>query len=263
MIVAAMIRASERVVDRAALAGSDHQRPDAGGFARRLLRRHGPYALPWLGLALVLALSSLTFDTAGRAPAQRNWVFGGLNRDHTFGQTFIVERDELVALRILLFANPTARDDTVTLYLRYAGTALPDLAVVTLPVRALAQRDMTTFAIPPLRLDFPPQVVTATLRLDLEAPTLPPGEWITVIAGPDTYRGGVLFVDGQARPAADLAFQSVYRRRWFDVIVPISRLAHGKPGPLGWPQLYALLAYAFGLALARALYQLWRIAMRG
>jgi hypothetical protein len=219
--------------------------------------------LPWFGLLLILVLSSLTSDTVGRGPVQHTLVYGRLNRDHTFGQTFVVERDTLVAVRVLLFAGPTNRDDLVALHLRYAESGPPDLVVVTLPLHALVRQEMTTFAIPPLMLDSPPQVVTTTLRIDLEAPTLPPEDSITVMAGPNTYPDGQLLADGKARPMADLAFQPVYQRRWFDTLLPISRMAHGKPGLLGWPQLYALLAYALCLALAYALRWLWRASLQG
>jgi hypothetical protein len=229
--------------------------------ARPWLRLGARKVLPWAGLLLVLLLSSLTTDQAGRAPIQRAWVYGQLNQAHTFGQTFVVERDALVAVRVLLFAGPTNRDDPITLRLHYAGSDLPDLARVTLPLRTLDRHVMTTFAIPALTQDLPPQTLTTTLRLDLEAPTLEPSDWAIVMAGPDTYPDGELFVDGKARPVADLAFQPIYRRRWFDMLLPISRMAHGKPGPLGWPQLYVLLAYIFCLALAWALRQFQRIAM--
>src|SRR5215212_4418486 len=150
--------------------------------------RHVRAALPWLGLLLIYALSGLTSERPGQGATQRSLVLGRLNREHTFGQTFVVERDELVALRVLLFANPSQRDDPVILRLHYAtigmseSDALPDLAVVTLPLRALVRSELTTFAFPPLTLAFPPGAVTTTLRLDLAAPTLPPTDWITVMA---------------------------------------------------------------------------------
>jgi hypothetical protein len=230
-----------------------------GRYISRLLNeRRIRSVLPWIGMLLVYAFSSITTDSVGSAPTRRDWVFGRLFGEHTFGQTFVLERDELVAVRVLLFANPTDREDPLTLRLRYADSALPDLAVATLPLRALSRGGMTTFAIPPLTLSFPPRVVTTTLRLDLEAPTLTPLNWITVIAGPDTYPAGELFQDKIARPSADLAFQPVYRRRWFDLALPISRMAYGKPGLLGWPPFYALLAYACCVMLARLLLRLWR-----
>jgi hypothetical protein len=243
-------------------------------IGQRPLGRRVRRALPWVGLVLVYVLSSLTTDSVGRAPTQRNLVFGRLSREHSFGQTLVVERDDLVALRVFLLANPTDREDPVMLRLRYAdpglpfdklanrrddSSAAPDLAVAVLPMRALARGDYTTFAIPPLMLNSPPGVVTTTLLFDLQAPTLAPSDWITVMAGPDTYPGGELFADGDPRPAFDLAFQPIYRRHWLDILLPISRMAHGKPGVLGWPQLYALLAYAYCVVLVRVFVAVWRV----
>jgi hypothetical protein len=221
-------------------------------------RRRAVAVLAWVGLLLVCASSSFTIDHPGRAPTQRNWVYGRLSREHTYGQTFVVDRDELVAVRVLLLASPGAGDESVTLRLSYAGSALPDLAVVTMPLQALARHEMTSFMFPPITPAFPPSEVTTTLRIDLEAPTLAPADWVAVIAGPDTYPNGELFADGSARPGVDLAFQPVYRRRWFDALLPITRMAHGKPGLLGWPPFYALLAYIYCLAVARALVWIWR-----
>jgi len=229
-----------------------------GRASDRRLAASYVHVLMWVGLLLAYAVSNVTSDTPGRAPIQRNWVYGRLSREHTYGQTFVVDRDELVAVRVLLLASPGAGDESVTLRLSYAGSALPDLAVVTLPLRALARHEMTSFMFPPITPAFPPSEMTTTLRIDLEAPTLAPADWVAVIAGPDTYSNGELFADGSARSGADLAFQPVYRGRWFDVLLPITRMAHGKPGLLGWPPFYALMAYIYCLAVARALVWLWR-----
>jgi hypothetical protein len=233
-----------------------------GRASDRPLAARRVHALLWIGLLLVYLSSSFTSDIPGRAPTQRNWVYGRLSGEHTYGQTFVVERDELVAVRVLLLASPGAGNESVTLRLSYAGSALPALAVVTMPLGALARHEMTSFLFPPLTLRFPPSEVTTTLRIDLEAPNLAPADWVAVMAGPNTYPNGELFVDGGARPGVDLAFQPVYRRRWFDFLLPITRMAHGKPGLLGWPPLYALLAYVYCLALARTLVWLWRAVSR-
>jgi hypothetical protein len=225
---------------------------------RHVRGRYLRSALPWIGLLLVFALSNLTVDRAGGAPLQRNWVFGRLDSTHSYGQTFVVERDELVAVQVLLFAGPTTRDDPVTLRLRYASSDLPDLAVVTHPLSALARQEMTVFAFAPLTFVFPPGVVTTTLRIDLEAPTLTPPDWVTVMAGPNTYSAGELFVDGMPKSGADLAFQPIYRQRWFDLVLPISRMAYGRPGLMGWPPFYAVLAYGYVVALWQALTRVWR-----
>jgi hypothetical protein len=229
----------------------------ARAIGRQLVGRRAGKAALWLGLLLVFALSSLTTDRPGPAPTQRNWVFGRLNHEHSFGQTFVAAPGELVAVRVLLFANSGDRDDSITLRLRYADGDWPDLAVVTLPLRALGRRDWTTFDIPPLTLG-----LTSSLRLDLAVPTLPPTDWVTVMAGRDTYSAGHLLVDGTPHLTADLAFQPVYRRRWFDWLLPITRIAHSKPGPLGWPPMYAMLAYSCCVTVASLILSLWRGARR-
>jgi hypothetical protein len=133
----------------------------------------------------------------------------------------------------------------VTLRLRYAESDLPDLAVSSLPLRALNQRDWTTFKIQPLTLN-----LTTSLRLDIESPNLQQNDWITVIAGPDTYPDGELMANNVRRQSSDLAFQPVYQHRWIDDLLPISRMAQAKPGVLGWPPAYAILAYACCTLLA-------------
>jgi hypothetical protein len=227
-------------------------------LGRWLGGRSARTAALWLGLLLVLVFSSLATDRAGPAPTERNWVFGRLNRERSFGQTFVAPPGELVAVRVLLFADPHGRDDPVTLRLRYADGDLPDLALATLPLRRVGRSDWTTFEIPSLTLS-----LTAALRLDLAVPTLPATDWVTVMAGRDTYPDGTLLVDGRLRPMADLAFQPVYRHRWLDGLLPITRMAQGKPGALGWPPLYALLVYGCGVAVVRLILGLWHGMWRG
>jgi hypothetical protein len=118
----------------------------------------------WLGMLLIFALSNLVIERAGTTPAERNLVFGRLNREHSFGQTFVASPGNLVAVRVLLFANSNDREDPITLRLSYAEGNLPELAVVTLPLHALDQRTWSTFDIQPLALN-----LTTTLRLDIEA----------------------------------------------------------------------------------------------
>ncbi len=213
--------------------------------------------LLWIAV-LIIGISSLTTDVSGPAPVERNWVLGKLDSTQSFGQTFRVDAAELVAVRVLLFAPAEPRNDLITLRLRYATTATPDLAVVSLPVRELARQGMTTFSLPTLRLRADPHAAPVQLQLTLEAPTLPPSAGVSVMAGPDTYAEGTLLANDVPRAFADLAFQPVYRQRWIDNLFPLSRLADGKPGVFGWPPLYPLLAYAYGCTLAYGLFTLWR-----
>jgi hypothetical protein len=204
-------------------------------------------------MLLIFALSILVTERAGTTPAERNYVFGRLSRERSFGQTFAASPGNLVGVRVLLFANTNAREDPVTLRLGYAEGNLPELAIVVLPLHALDRRTWSTFDIPPLALN-----LTTTLRLDIEARTLPPSDWITVMAGPNTYPDGLLFIDDMPHPAIDLAFQPVYQNRPLDDLLPITRMALGKPGLLGWPPLYALLAYCSTMVSAHVFLALWQ-----
>ncbi len=213
--------------------------------------------MPWLGLAVVLLISTRTTTVVGAGPAQRNLVLGKLDQQHSFGQVFVAEQLYLSGIRVLLVPPPGERDDLVTLRLGVVAAGLPDLAVVSLPVHALARQGMTTFAFEPLHLRMTPHSVTTTLQLTLEAPTLPPAYGITVIAGADSYAGGHLLVNGVARTQFDLAFQLLYQQRWLDQVLPISRLAEGRPGLLGWPPFYALLVYGYLYVLGRIVMCCW------
>lgn len=221
------------------------------------MRSIGFAALLWSTL-LVIGISSMTVQAVGPAPSQRNWVIGKLDQSYSFGQTFVVDRPSLAGVRVLLFGPMLEGDDMLTLRLHYPDSVLPDLAAVTLPVRELSRQGMTMFAFEPLRVHRSPYTTTTTLKLTLEAPILAPEEGVSVIAGPDTYGDGMLFINDRPRPFADLAFQPVYRAHWIDPVLPVSRLADGKPGLLGWPPLYAALAYICLCLLSYGLFRLWR-----
>jgi hypothetical protein len=214
--------------------------------------------LSWLGLLLVYALTGMTADYPGHGMLQQNNQLGRIEREGALGQTFVLEADQLVALRVRLAPGTRRGTDLVTLHLRYPNPALPDLATASVQLDSLATDDMTIFAFDPVTLDFPPAVLTTTLRFDLEAPTLVPGAGLMVLGDRDSYADGEFFKGTTPIPAIDMAFEPIYRRRWIDSILPISRMAHGKPGILGWPPFYALLAYVFLLALGVALTRLWR-----
>ncbi len=213
---------------------------------------------PWMGLLITLFVSSLSTYVAGAAPRERNQVFARLDQSRVYGQTFMVEYDQLAAIRVLLFPPREPLDDLVTLRLHYPDDNLPDLAYVTLPVQSIASNGMTTFTFDPVRLQPVSDRSNLTLQFTIEAPTLAIGNGITVIGGPDTYAAGQLFINGKPDQGADLAFQPLYRMRWFDRILPISRMADGKPGMLGWPPFYALLVYAYGYILFRVIVRMWQ-----
>jgi hypothetical protein len=190
----------------------------------------------------------------GPAPLERNWVISQLDAEHPVAQTFTSERPGLAGLRVLLFARPIDRDDPVTLRLRYADDGVtPDLAAVTVPVRELNSNGWTTFRFPPFDTLAAPYADAAFLLLILEAPTIPPGEGINMIAGPDTYPAGRLFVADEEWDFADLAFEPIYAATLLDRVMPVSILADGKPGLFGQPGFYGLICGAYLASMALAL----------
>lgn len=223
------------------------------------------HLFPWVGLGVVFLCSSITTATPGQGAPTGDWDIGTLDGEHVFGQTFIPEYPQLTAIQVHLRPRSPDHNELVTLRLRRLEAGTPDLAVVVLPVHALAPDRMTTFAFAPLSLELSPRPGTPPLLFILEASSVGPEHGITVVAGPDTYPQGVLLANGEARDGNDLAFQPVYLRRWFDAILPITWLAAGKPGILGWPPLYALLVYVYGYVLVRVFVQAWYIRqqMRG
>ncbi len=224
----------------------------------RILQRMQPFIAP-LGMLIVLIASSVTVETPGTAPIRRNWVIGKLDRDHVFDQTFVVDQINFSAIRVLLLPSFNDQsDEPVILRLRTENVFAFEVASVTLPVRDLSRQGMTSFTLPAMRIRATPHTITTTLRLTLEAPTIPPAAGISVIAGPDDYPHGEAWINGQPRPDVDLAFQPIYQQRWLDRLAPISKLADGKPGLAGWPPLYALLIYGYAYIAAIGFARLWR-----
>jgi len=209
-----------------------------------------------LAAGIVIAGAGLLpASRTGPAPLERNWVIAQLDAEHSVAQTFTSERPGLTGLRVLLFARPVDRDDPVTLRLRYADDGItPDLATVTVPVHELKSNGWSTFRFPAFDVLAEPYTDAATLLLILEAPTIPRGEGINVIAGPDTYPGGRLFVADAELRFADLAFEPIYAATLLDRIMPVSILAAGKPGLFGQPGFYGLICGAYLASLALALF---------
>jgi hypothetical protein len=217
------------------------------------------HLFPWIGFLIVLIGSSITFEVSGQGALAGNQEIGPLYRNHSFGQTFVAEYSQLTAIRVRLLPVSPERSEPVTLRLRHLAAGTPDLVVVSMPIHAIVPADMTTFSFPPLSLESGITTITPTLEFFLETPTLAPAEGVRVIAGPDTYPHGVLLVNGEQREELDLAFQPVYLRRWIDVLLPVSHMAAGKPGILGWPPFYALLVYGYGYLLLLGLLKIWRM----
>ncbi len=214
--------------------------------------------LPWIGLLVVLIGSSITVEVSGQGAPDGNQKVGVLYRGHSFGQTFVAEYSQLTAIRVRLVPVASELAEPIILRLRRHAAGTPDLVVVSMPIHDIVPAEMTTFSFAPLSLESNIATITPTLEFLLETPTLRPAEGVTGLGGLDTYPDGVLLLNGEQREALDLTFQPIYLRRWFDALLPISRMAAGKPGILGWPPFYALLVYGYGYLLLLGLIRLWR-----
>ena len=82
-----------------------------------------------------------------------------------------------------------------------------------------------------------------TVELNVAAPQLGPEQALTLAGGPNRYSNGPLIIDGAQDPSQDLTFVLLYRGTALDPVLPISHMAANRSGLLGWPPLYALLAW--------------------
>jgi hypothetical protein len=210
--------------------------------------------LRWLaavaGALLITALSMITTVdpvSAPLTPADAEITLGGIK---TVEQTFAITEPDLVGLAIRL--SPAAQSSTnlkIPVHLRYADGPPFDLVIGDAVVRA-ARDGVLALRFPPITLIRDPRVPTTTLRLTLAIPKLPPGTGPTITVRAHAQGQGGIAVDGRPDPSHDLIIVPIYQRRWADQIMPISAMARGKPGLLGWPPLYPLLAYTYLIALS-------------
>jgi hypothetical protein len=205
-----------------------------------------------IGLALVLLTTlaaAIPYDRPGTAaPATEMITLGGAG---SLGQSFVAEGDELVGVRLFIAPDVRGTATTLRLRVRYANGPPVDLAAATASLGA-AREDELEVRIPPVLVRPGPGALTATLRLELDLPAQALEGSARVGVSRDGYPGGVAFVDGAADQALDLAFTPLYRRTLLDLVWPVSVMAAGRPGLLGWPPIYPLLAGVFMLTLARA-----------
>lgn len=162
-------------------------------------------------------------------------IYGG----ERLAQVVAVPRDGLVAVQFWMLAHQ--RDSAGSVVLRVAALDTPDLplAIIAIPLRDLPPQPPVTFPLP----QFNP-ATTPSLLLTLEAPKLDRSHAPSVLGAGNLYGNGLLLVNGQPRSGEDLAFRLFSRSLQADQLLPLSRLALGRPGPFGWPPLYLLLAVA-------------------
>ncbi|MEI7772096.1 MAG: hypothetical protein WCI67_19030 [Chloroflexales bacterium] len=210
--------------------------------------------LPWLaaiaGALLIIALSSITTIADASPPAEATDIELTLGGIKTVAQTFVINQPDLAGLAIRLRPAAAGGPDTkISVHLRYADGPPFDL-VIGDAIPSAARDGVLTLRFPAITVIRDPRVPTTTLRLTLGIPKLRPntGPFITVRPNPQSQGG--LVIDRSPTPRQGLVIVPIYQRRWADQLWPISALARGKPGLLGWPPLYPLLAYAYLIMIA-------------
>jgi hypothetical protein len=211
-----------------------------------------PYAR-WLaiiiGALLIAGLSTITTVdpvSAPITPTDTELTLGGIK---TIEQTFTITRPDLVGLAIRLSpAAQSGTDTKIPVHLRYADGPPFDLVIGDALVSA-AKDGVLTLRFPPITVIRDQRVPTTTLRLTLTIPKIPASTGPTITIRENPLSQGGIAVDGRADHHQDLVIAPIYQRRWADSLWPISAMARDKPGLLGWPPLYPLLAYIYIVAL--------------
>lgn len=206
---------------------------------RTFLLRIGPPArLRWplvalAGAALVLLAASLTTMRPGKgvAPVPDRTV--ELTAAVPAELTLTTERPHLSRLRVWV-TQPVPADGRVSVALSDAALPLLALARAEVPLSAAGTDGALDLSFEPLRVGSSPHVPTTTLMVRLSF---------------DGDAGASLAL--RAGAEGQVAFEPGYETRPFDTVWQISALAQGHSGILGWPPFYALLAYAFLVALLR------------
>lgn len=239
-------------------AEKDVRRPRRGSSLPGLLAR----ALVFLALAagLVLVLWASTVEELVRGPAQteRSWIAGQVFEGRQLGQSAKLRLEYLAAIRVWLLPPLAPGEGRLALQVRLAEPGA-ELGTVETAVADLSSSGPTTFWLPSLRARGYGIYDLVGVQLLLDARDVSRAEAASLAAGPNIYRDGALLIDGRPLPRADMAFETLYRTTLADRVLPISRIAAGRPGLLGWPPLYALVAYALLVACTLFLWRLFRL----
>src|SRR5262245_20486868 len=225
---------------------------------RRVLLSLLYWALGILGVLLVARWASAPDPLmAQEGQVTRARATGVVYGKERLGQIVEVPRDGLAAVQFWLLAH--RRDSDGAVILRVTAPEDPDhpLALVTLPLRDLPEQPPVTFKLPPFD-----SIRTPALELTLEAPDLDRAHAVSVLGAGNFYGGGMLMVNGKPRPNEDLAFQLWGQPLHGDTLVPLTRMAMGRPWLFGQPLLYLtllwLVLWAYGWLLVGVLHQALR-----
>lgn len=209
---------------------------------RRARRRGAGLAALLAGACLCLGLATISESAVGAAQRERSWVADYLHGQRQVRQIVELPLTGLAGVRLWLPRPALPGAGRISLRLRSLEDGA-ELGRAQVAVAALDPARPTLFRIGPADGPAPPPRRPVAAELILEAEQVDRASAVSVMAGPNRYGGGLLLRGGRQIPRADLAFEVLYDTRWFDRILPITRIAWGRPGVLGWPPLYALLAW--------------------
>lgn len=195
----------------------------------------------WLWLALVLLGAALVLGAAGLTTTRPG---GGVapEPDQTVELTTLVpvewrlatDEPGLHRLRVWV-ASPIQGEGRLGVTIGDASLADVVLAAAQAPLSAVGADGALDLEFEPLNVGLSPYggATTLVVRLTFEGQA---GERVALRAG----------------VGEQIAFETGYESRLFDALWPISAMAAGRPGLLGWPPFYALIAYIFLVLLLRS-----------
>jgi hypothetical protein len=219
-----------------------------------------------LAFALLLpaVVTLLTAEASRELPTAQDrsdMVVGELSPGTAVGQVFTA--DQAGVYRIDLMLSTYARHNTgvVVFHVRPAPTAATDWVTLRLDAATVVDNAYHAFEFPPL-----PNKRGDKLYFFVEAVQSSPGNAVTVAAeSQDVYAGGPAVVIGPPDTRAkDLRFRVYYQPNVAQALGGLlDRLAAGRPGFLGSPVCYVILAIAYLLLLFGLGWRLFAVWIAG
>ncbi|NTW01114.1 MAG: hypothetical protein HGA19_07340 [Oscillochloris sp.] len=222
------------------------------------IRQYQHWAFIFVGALVLVLLSSITsIEGSADTPRDAGQAIS-LQHVQSITQTFTTTQPNLIGLRIGLRAGEASNAGlTIPLRLRYAHGPPIDLVQVDLVIRSREDGELT-ISFPQTIASRNPHVFTETLQLVLDIPDTPASAGTVIATRKNPLAHGGLSIDEVSQPKLDLAITPLYQHRWIDSLWPISAMAIGKPGLLGWPPIYVFLAYSYLILLGQGLTALYQ-----
>jgi hypothetical protein len=219
-------------------------------MSRRLL-------LALAGLLIVFGASIWTYEQQGPPLADPERPVATLSANQSIRQQLAL--DTFYLQGFMLAVDPLVADSplTLTLRLQVAESGLPVLRVASQAWQPQIGEQELSLRFEPLRQPLDPFTTTGQLELQLELAG-PANARVELLGGSLDPARGELYQNGETLAAVGLALRPSYQRRLLDPIWPVSAMAAGRSGILGWPPLYALLAYAVLWMFCASCIRLWR-----